>query len=96
MLEHKIYVVFSFLSGPVVGIFGGAGPPVLRGMMSKIVSSDDQGYSKRQQRTKWIKIFLASTYTNYTLAVDLFNFTILHELGDLSRPDWSRAMVHKS
>lgn len=43
MLEHKIYVVFSFLSGPVVGIFGGAGPPVLRGMMSKIVSSDDQG-----------------------------------------------------
>ena len=29
--------------GPIVGIFGGAGPPVYRAMMSKIVSADDQG-----------------------------------------------------
>lgn len=32
-----------FLLGPLVGIFGGAGPPVYRAMMSKIVSADDQG-----------------------------------------------------
>jgi len=28
---------------PIIGIFGGAGPPVFRAMMSKIVSADDQG-----------------------------------------------------
>ena len=41
MLEHEFF--FFFLSGPIAGIFGGAGSPVLRAMMSKIVSSDDQG-----------------------------------------------------
>lgn len=33
----------TVLSAPVIGIFGGAGPPVFRAMMSKIVSADDQG-----------------------------------------------------
>ena len=33
----------SVLSAPIIGIFGGAGPPVFRAMMSKIVSADDQG-----------------------------------------------------
>ena len=32
-----------FFSAPLVGIFGGAGQPVFRAMMSKIVSTDDQG-----------------------------------------------------
>lgn len=40
---HGIEYIFFILSGPIVGIFGGAGSPVLRAMMSKIVSSDDQG-----------------------------------------------------
>ena len=40
----SINIVFGmFLLGPLVGIFGGAGPPVYRAMMSKIVSADDQG-----------------------------------------------------
>lgn len=30
-------------SAPIIGIFGGAGAPVFRAMMSKIVSADDQG-----------------------------------------------------
>ncbi|CAH3125439.1 unnamed protein product [Porites lobata] len=42
MLGFSETLLLVFLS-PVVGIFGGAGPPVLRGMMSKIVSLDDQG-----------------------------------------------------
>lgn len=66
---HGIEYIFFILSGPIVGIFGGAGSPVLRAMMSKIVSADDQGkltYSK-QRKIKWIKILLASSYTNYTL-----------------------------
>lgn len=33
----------TVLSAPIIGIFGGAGPPVFRAMMSKIVSADDQG-----------------------------------------------------
>ena len=37
------------LSAPIVGIFGGAGPPVFRAMMSKIVSADDQGKNACQQ-----------------------------------------------
>ena len=32
-----------FFTAPLVGIFGGAGQPVFRAMMSKIVSTDDQG-----------------------------------------------------
>ena len=95
MLEHKIYVVFSFLSGPVVGIFGGAGPPVLRGMMSKIVSSDDQGKltlsGNREQNGS--KFSLPQLIPIIPLQSTC---SILHELGDLSRPDWSRAMVDKS
>lgn len=34
---------FMVFMAPLVGIFGGAGQPVFRAMMSKIVSTDDQG-----------------------------------------------------
>ncbi|KAJ7383109.1 hypothetical protein OS493_030639 [Desmophyllum pertusum] len=41
-LGFSTTLLMVFIS-PIVGIFGGAGPPVLRAMMSKIVSADDQG-----------------------------------------------------
>jgi len=42
LLGFSTTLLMVFMS-PLVGIFGGAGGPVLRAMMSKIVSADDQG-----------------------------------------------------
>lgn len=75
MLEHEF---IFFLSGPIAGIFGGAGSPVLRAMMSKIVSSDDQGKltlsgNRRQNGSKFsLPQFISITPLQSTCSISQF------------------------